>query len=75
MTDRERLFTEPANAADSFAEVIIPLALPLNYTWAIPAHLKDAARVGCRVEVNLGRSKKYAGIIKKYTIGPRNFLR
>ncbi|MBO9620125.1 MAG: primosomal protein N' [Niabella sp.] len=70
MIDNEQLFEEPAN---SFAEVIIPLALPLNYTWAIPAHLKEAARVGCRVEVNLGKSKKYAGVIKKIHSRPPEF--
>lgn len=47
-----------------YAEIIIPSALPKNYTWSVPAHLLDIAKVGCRVEVNLGKSKKYAGIIK-----------
>ncbi len=47
-----------------FAEVIIPLALPKNYTWRIPDHMLDAIAIGCRVEVNLGKSKKYAGIVK-----------
>ena len=47
-----------------FAEVIIPLALPQNYTWSIPAHLQNAAQSGVRVEVQL-RNKKYAGLIKK----------
>lgn len=48
-----------------FAEVIIPLALPKNYTWAIPVHLQEQVRPGMRVEVLLGKTKKYAGIIKK----------
>ena len=47
-----------------YAKVIIPSALPKNYTWSVPAHLVETAKVGCRVEVNLGKSKKYAGIIK-----------
>lgn len=47
------------------AEIIIPAALPKNYTWSVPAHLLESAKPGCRVEVNLGRSKKYAGIIKQ----------
>lgn len=46
-----------------FAEVIIPLALPMNYTWRIPPHLHAQVQTGCRVEVEL-RNKKYAGIIK-----------
>src|SRR5438270_11663490 len=48
-----------------FAEVIIPLALPKNYTWQVPDHMLDMLSVGCRVEVNLGKNKKYAGIVKK----------
>ncbi|MFZ1313799.1 MAG: primosomal protein N', partial [Chitinophagaceae bacterium] len=48
-----------------FAEVIIPAALPKNYTWSVPTHLLETVKVGCRVEVNLGKSKKYAGIIKR----------
>lgn len=48
-----------------FAEVIIPLALPKNYTWEIPNHLLEGIQVGCRVEVNLGKNKKYAGVVKR----------
>jgi primosomal protein N' (replication factor Y) (superfamily II helicase) len=46
-----------------FAEVLIPLALPKNYTWAVPAHLAEQVQPGVRVEVAL-KNKKYAGIIK-----------
>jgi primosomal protein N' (replication factor Y) len=57
-----------------FAEVIIPLALPKNYTWEVPATMEEQVHVGCRVEVNLGRNKKYAGIVKAlHTEGPKNF--
>ena len=55
----------PLGAEGVYAEVIIPAALPKNYTWSVPAHLLETAKVGCRVEVNLGKSKKYAGIIKR----------
>ncbi len=48
-----------------YAEIIIPLALPLNYTWSIPPTLQEKVQPGIRVEVMLGKSKKYAGIIKK----------
>lgn len=46
-----------------YAEIIIPLALPQNYTWSIPEHFKTSIQVGSRVEVQL-RNKKYAGIVK-----------
>jgi primosomal protein N' (replication factor Y) len=48
-----------------FAEIIIPLALPKNYTWSVPPAMLDTIKVGCRVEVNLGKNKKYAGIVKR----------
>jgi primosomal protein N' (replication factor Y) (superfamily II helicase) len=48
-----------------FAEVIIPLALPKNYTWEIPDQMLESIAVGCRVEVNLGKNKKYAGVVKR----------
>src|SRR5204863_711544 len=48
-----------------FAEIIIPLALPKNYTWSVPDNMKDQVQPGCRVEVNLGKNKKYAGIVKR----------
>ena len=48
-----------------FAEIIIPLALPKTFTWSVPQQLRHTLKVGCRVEVNLGKNKKYAGIVKK----------
>ncbi len=48
-----------------YADIIIPLALPKNYTWAVPATMLEQLRPGCRVEVNLGKNKKYAGVVKK----------
>ncbi len=57
-----------------FVEVIIALALPKNYTWAVPEHLQGAAIPGVRVEVVLGKNKRYAGIIKKIlTVKPEGF--
>lgn len=48
-----------------YAEIIIPSALPKNYTWSVPAHLQEMVIPGCRVEVNLGKTKKYAGLVKR----------
>jgi len=48
-----------------YAEIIIPLALPKNYTWLVPPTMQHEIRPGCRVEVNLGKNKKYAGIVKR----------
>lgn len=57
-----------------FVEVIIPLALPKNYTWAVPEQMQKAVQPGIRVEVILGKNKRYAGIIKKVLAGkPESF--
>jgi primosomal protein N' (replication factor Y) (superfamily II helicase) len=55
----------PLGVGGLYAEIIIPLALPKNYTWLIPDQILDAVKPGCRVEVNLGKNKKYAGIVKR----------
>lgn len=48
-----------------FVEVIIPLALPKNYTWKVPEQFQDSIAPGIRVEVALRKNKRYAGIVKK----------
>lgn len=53
----------PQHAKQLYAEVIIPLALPKNYTWAIPERFQQGIQQGSRVEVEL-KNKKYSGIIK-----------
>jgi len=47
-----------------YAEVILPLALPKTYTYAVPQHFLEKIKIGCRVEVILGKAKRYAGIVK-----------
>jgi primosomal protein N' (replication factor Y) len=51
-----------------YAEIIIPLALPKNYTWEIPTSMREEIMIGMRVEVMLGANKRYAGIVKKLTL-------
>ena len=48
----------------TWAEVILPLAIPKTYTYTIPQHLQIKSKPGCRAEVIFGKNKKYAGIIK-----------
>ncbi len=60
--DNEILFTGDVPAA--WAEIILPLALPTTYTYAVPQHLSGKVKPGCRVEVIFGKHKKYAGIVK-----------
>ena len=53
-----------------FAEVILPLALPTVYIYAVPPIFAGKVKVGCRVEVVLGKQKRYAGIIKTISATP-----
>lgn len=47
-----------------FAQVILPLALPKTYTYSIPDEWTEKMFPGMRVEVELGKNKRYAGIVK-----------
>lgn len=40
----------------------------------MPEHLLQTAQPGCRVEVNLGKNKRYAGIIKKLHNAPPELI-
>ena len=50
--------------AAGYAAVILPLALPTTYTYSVPEIFINKIKTGCRVEVVLGRNKRYAGIVK-----------
>lgn len=39
--------------------------MPRNYTWSVPPHLANQVQPGVRVEVILGKNKKYAGVVKR----------
>ncbi|UAY52949.1 replication restart helicase PriA [Ferruginibacter albus] len=62
MTESETLLFNNSNAM--WAEIILPLALPNTYTYAVPLHFQPIIKKGCRVEVVLGKNKRYAGIVK-----------
>jgi primosomal protein N' (replication factor Y) (superfamily II helicase) len=53
-----------------YAEVILPLALPKTYTYAVPQSLSAKIKIGCRVEVVLGKNKRYAGVLKSIETVP-----
>lgn len=55
---------EAAPKIEKWVELILPLAVPTTYTYAVPQHLLNAIKIGCRAEVVFGKNKKYAGIIK-----------
>jgi primosomal protein N' (replication factor Y) len=48
--------------------------LPKNYTWSVPESLREQVKEGVRVEVVLGKNKKYAGVVKRlHTQKPEAF--
>lgn len=56
-----------------FADIVLPLALaPLTY--GVPLELEEQVKAGCRVTVQLGKRKLYAGIIIKiHSDKPQNY--
>ncbi len=48
-----------------YADVILPLALPGYYTYAVPATLRQDTEPGKRVVVQFGRHKMYSAIVRR----------
>jgi primosomal protein N' (replication factor Y) len=48
-----------------FAEVILPLALPQNYTYRVPETMAEKLVPGLRVVVQFGRRKLYTALVAK----------
>lgn len=48
-----------------FAEVIIPKALPQNYSYSVPEGRENELLPGMRVVVPLGKRKLYTGVLKR----------
>ncbi len=53
----------PEFAGGLYVKVIIPIAVPKTYTYFVPAALVPQIQVGVRVEVQLGRNKRYAALV------------
>jgi primosomal protein N' (replication factor Y) len=49
----------------NYADLILPLPLQGTFTYAVPASMQSAVRVGMRVLVPFGRSKTYLGIVSR----------
>ncbi len=57
-----------------FAEVILPLALPQNYTYLIPNELLTEIAVGKRVVVQFGKRRLYTALVKSiHQNAPKDF--
>lgn len=46
-----------------YADVVLPLPLGLTFTYALPDSFAGRVKVGCRLNVPFGKSKKYSGIV------------
>lgn len=49
--------------SSTYIDVIVPVALPKPYTYHVPQEFQDRIQFGLRVEVQFGKSKRYAGIV------------
>jgi len=59
----------------TFVDIILPLALPQYYTYAVPFDQVDELAIGKRVIVQFGKQKMYAAIIQKiHREKPAEFL-
>ena len=52
------LFNTPSRIDGSYCEVIIPLALPTTYTWAVPQHLQAAIKIQTLIRMFLAMVHK-----------------
>jgi len=64
----------PDASAPAYATVVVPLKLPKTLTYSVPAALFESIQIGQRVEVQVGKSKVYSGIVVDMTdIMPSNY--
>ena len=48
-----------------FADIVLPVPLPLLFTYEIPAELKNEVQTGCRVVVSFGKKRLLSGVVFK----------
>jgi len=44
-------------------QVILPIAIPKIYSYSVPQEFIPSIQIGQRVEVEFGRTKRYAGLV------------
>jgi primosomal protein N' (replication factor Y) len=52
------------SSSQLWVDVILPLAIPRNYSYSVPNDLASSVQPGVRVEVVFGKNKKYAALVK-----------
>jgi primosomal protein N' (replication factor Y) len=58
---------------ETYADILLPLALPETLTYRLPEELCAAAKPGQRVLVNLGKNKILTGLIWRIHFSPPSF--
>lgn len=53
----------PIIATNTFVTVVLPMAVPKPYTYAVPENLIQDVKFGIRVEVQFARSKLYTALV------------
>jgi primosomal protein N' (replication factor Y) len=53
----------PVDAIQTYVQVVLPLAVPKPYTYAVPEEWISDVEFGKRVEVQFGKAKRYSGVI------------
>jgi len=48
---------------NTYATVILPIAVPKPYTYYVPTEMQAAIQMGVRVEVQFGKNKLYAALV------------
>ncbi len=59
----EQYQLHPVEATQTYVTVILPIAVPKPYTYAVPEKLISQVKMGIRVEVQFGKNKLYTGLI------------
>jgi primosomal protein N' (replication factor Y) len=68
----QKLFSPAADRW--YADVIVPAYLPKTLTWYIPDEWVPQLKAGIRVEVQVGKTKRYAGIVSQiHQVYPGNY--
>lgn len=58
----------PETTGITYAEVLLPLAIPKPYTYSIPPEWAEEVIPGKRVEVQFGKQKVYAGLVLAHPV-------
>ena len=53
-----------SNQSNRYVEVILPLSLAGAFTYEVPEEYQDQIQIGIRVEVEFGKRKHYAALVK-----------